>query len=234
MKQSIKIQSIRGTMFLLLIVFVTAKSCTVKAQSLHSYNYYGYGISLSVPQHELKSNITQLNGLKVNYIGCNLGGMIANQYGKLKANVGTYYSGSSVPYEINMISGSISSSIYLLRLNEVKAHLFEPYATLGISEQISKFYGNYLSNETQNSSDPTSQPFLGKVNSTRLNVGAGVELQLESDNQKFLHVFAEVIYGSPLSSSASNSTFSQTKVMNSVTFNIGVNFGLVKIGKYKG
>jgi len=66
-----------------------------------------------------------------------------------------------------------------------------------------------------------------------MDVGGGFELQLENDNQKFIHLFAEVIYGAPLSSSASNSAFSQTKVTNSITFNFGVNFGLVKIGRYK-
>ncbi len=233
MKPSINTKSIRGIMFVLLVTLIAAKSCIVNAQSNHSYTYYGYGLSLSVPQHELKSNIPQLNGLKVNFLGYNLGGMIANKYGKVKLNVGSYYSGSSVPYEIDMIRGSVCGNIYLLRLNEVKVHLFEPYATLGFGQQISKFYGNYLSTDPNNTSSSNNQPLLGKVSSTRLNIGAGVEMQLENDNQKFIHLFAEVTFGTPLSSSASNSAFAQTKVMNSVTFNFGVNFGIVKIGRYK-
>ena len=233
MKPSIKTKSIRGIMFVLLVTLIATKSCIVNAQSSHSYTYYGYGISLSVPQHELSSNIAELNGLKVNFLGVNLGGMIANKYGKLKANIGSYYSGSSVPYEIDMIRGTVSGNLYLLRLNVAKAHLFEPYATVGIGQQVSKFYGDYLSNDSKPSANPNDQPLLGKVSSTRLNVGGGVELQLENDNQKFIHVFAEVTYGAPLSSSASNKSFAQTKVMNSVTFNFGVNFGLVKIGRYK-
>ncbi|MBI3483215.1 MAG: hypothetical protein HY015_09640 [Bacteroidetes bacterium] len=231
MNQSIKRKSIRGIMFILLIILVGAKSYIAKAQSVHNYTYYGYGLSLSVPQQTLSSNISQLNGLKVNLVGYNLGGMIANKYGKLKANIGSYYSGSSTPYEIDVLRGSISGHIYMLRLSKVKAHLFEPYAVLGMSQQVSKFYGNYLSNDPQNVSSSTSQPLLGKVNSTRMNVGAGVELQLENDFQKFIHVFAEVTYGAPLSSSASNSSFSQTKVMNAITFNLGVNFGIVKISR---
>ena len=233
MKPSIKTKSIRGIMFVLLVTLIAAKSCIVNAQSRHSYTYYGYGLSLSVPQHVLKSNIPQLNGMKVNFMGYNLGGMIANKYGKLKVNVGSYYSGSNVPYEIDMIRGTVSGSIYLLRLNEAKVHLFEPYATLGFGQQVSKFYGDYLSTDTKNTSNAGNQPLLGKVSSTRLNIGAGVEMQLENDNQKFIHLFAEVTYGTPLSSKASNSAFSQTKVMNSMTFNFGVNFGIVKIGRYK-
>jgi hypothetical protein len=233
MKPSIKTNWIRGIMFALLVTLIGAKSCMVNAQSTHSYTYYGYGLSMGVPQYELNSNIPQLNGLKVNLLGFNLGGMIANKYGKLKANAGSFYSGSSMPYEIDMMQVSVSGNIYLLRLNEVKVHLFEPYATLEISQQVSKFYGDYLSKDPSSSSSSTSQPLLGKVNSARLNVGGGVELQLENDNQKFIHLFAEVVYGTPISSSASNNAFSQTKAMNSVTFNFGVNFGLVKIGRYK-
>src|SRR5258706_13997806 len=101
MKPSIKTQSIRGIMFVLLITLIATRSCIVNAQSKHSYTYYGYGLSLSVPQQGIQSNIPQLNGLKANFIGYNLGGMIANKYGKLKANAGSYYSGASVPYEIN-------------------------------------------------------------------------------------------------------------------------------------
>lgn len=234
MKQSIKNKSIRGIMLGLLIIMVGAKSCIVRAQSANHYTYYGYGLSLSVPQQQISSNIPQINGLKVTFIGCNVGGMIANTVGKLKVNMGIFYSGSSSPYEIDMIRGGVTGNIYLLRLGKVKeAHLFEPYAVVGVTQQSSKFYGNYLSNDPTNSTSSTEQPFLGKVNSMRVNVGAGVEMQLESDNQKFIHVFAEVTSGTPLSSSASNSAFSQTKVMNSITFNFGVNFGIVKISRYK-
>lgn len=235
MKKSINTKSIREIMLVLVIIFIgVAITNKAKAQSFHNYTYYGFGLSLSVPTQTLKSNIPQLNGLKVNFIGSNIGGMIANKHGKLKANFGTYYSGSSVPYEIDMIRGNISANIYLLRLTEVvKAHLFEPYAVFGVSEQVSKFHGDFFSNDTQNSSNPTSQPLAGKVNSIRMNVGAGVELQLENDYQKFVHLFAEVTYGSPLSSSSSNKEFSQTKVMNAITFNVGINFGIVKISRYK-
>jgi len=231
MKQSIKRKSVRGLMLALLIIVVGAKSCTVRAQG--TKNYYGYGISLSMPQQVLSSNIPQLSGLKVNYIGFNLGGMIGNNYGKLKASIGLAYSGSSVAYESDMIRGGISGSIYLLRLNKVKAHLFEPYAVVGISQQSTKFYGDYLTSDPGNISSTDKQPYLGKVNSTRMNVGLGVELQLENDYEKFIHVFAEVSYGSPLSSSTSTLAFSQTKVMNSMSFSLGVNFGIVKSSRYK-
>ncbi|MBI1769309.1 MAG: hypothetical protein HYR67_13140, partial [Bacteroidetes bacterium] len=53
MNQSIKRKSIRGIMFILLIILVGAKSYIAKAQSVHNYTYYGYGLSLSVPQQTL-------------------------------------------------------------------------------------------------------------------------------------------------------------------------------------
>lgn len=217
-------------MFGLLLITVGAKSCVVRAQSFEKkYNYYGYGLSLSVPQQTLSSNIPQLNGLKVTYVGCNAGGMLANNYGKIKANVGLYYSGSSTPYEMDVIRGSVSGNLYLLRLNGLKAHLFEPYVTAGVGQQMTKFYGNYLPDDPQLTPGSNSQPFLGKVASTRANIGVGVELQLENDYNKFIHVFTEITYGTSLGSFSSNSAFAQTKVTDAVTFNLGVNFGIVKL-----
>lgn len=231
MKQSNTTKSVRELMLALLIIVAGSKFCTVSAQAIKNRTYYGYGLSLSIPQQVLSSNIQQLNGLKVTFVGFNAGGMIANNYGKLKANIGMYYSGSSVPYEMDMIRGNISGNFYLLRLNKAKAHLFEPYATASITQQVTKFYGSYLSSDPGNTSSADSQPYLGKVNTTRMNVGAGVELQLENDYQKFIHVFAEVTYGAPLGSSTSSVAFSQTKVMNAMTFSMGVNFGIVKISR---
>ncbi|GHM99823.1 hypothetical protein WSM22_13130 [Cytophagales bacterium WSM2-2] len=233
MNSSIKRKSIRGLILVLVIIAIAAKSFTARAQGKKT-TYYGYGISLSLPQQAVSSNIQQINGLKVNFTGCNLGGMIANSYGKLKANIGMYYSGSSVPYEMDMIRGSISGNIYLLRLNKakVKNHLFEPYFTTSISQQVTKFYGNYLSNDP-GASNANGQPYLGKVNSTRINAGVGIELQLENDYEKFIHLFAEVTYGVPISSSSATLALSQTKVTNAMTFNLGVNFGVVKSSRAK-
>src|SRR5207237_9475966 len=134
--------SFKGLMLFSLFIVISLKSCAVNAQSSRSsYDepiskkvkawddsvtktkpkrtpvFLGAEISTAFPQYTLKSMIPALDGLRVNYIGTNLGGLVANSIGKLKANVGLYYSGPSVPYTIEMLHGAISATLYILRIN---------------------------------------------------------------------------------------------------------------------
>jgi len=249
-----------STMVLMMFTLFTVlsiKSCTVKAQSSHSaYDdliskrvkvwadsvkksnprkttvYVGGEMSLAFPQYSLKSRISALEGLRVNYIGTNLGGLIGNAIGKLKANIGLYYSEPSVPYTMEMFQGAIAGTLYILRINKVKHHSFEPYVTLGLAHQQTKFYGNYLPQDNgiaplANYSN-SEQPLLGKTGFTQMNTGVGVEYQLTSCNTTFIHLFAEVGYGVSISSSASNLAFAGTRLSNPTTFSLGINFGIIK------
>lgn len=254
----IKENSIKGLLLFSLFSALSLKSCSVSAQSsrdardLQIYEkvqswkdsvrklnprkrpiYLGGEVSLAFPQYDLKSNIAQLNGLHVNYIGTNLGGVLANPITKLKANVGMYYSGSSVPYTMNLLQAGASASVYLLRLKQVTYHSFEPYATIGFTYQQTKFYGNYLPTDennrsTQGNYSTTEAPLLGRIASDQMNIGAGVEYQLESSNDKFMHFFAEINYGVQLSQHASTTHFSGTNIANSTSITVGVSLGILK------
>lgn len=232
MNQAIRKKSIRGIILILFFIIIAAKSCMVRAQGSKNYSYYGYEISVGAAQQILSSNLQQLNNLKVNFYGFNLGGMMSNECSKLKANVGMYNSSSSGPYEIDMIRASISGNIYPLKFNRMKAHLFEPYAVLSVTQQVAKIYGNMLSENQQIKTGSTTQAFLGNINSTRVNAGAGIELQLENNDQKFVHVFAEFTYGARLSEDVAKGVFSHTQMTSAMNFNLGVNFGITKIKRY--
>ena len=245
-------------MVFILFTVLTLKSCIVRAQSSHSASdvsisirvkawedsvkklkpkkttvYLGGEISLAFPQYSLKSRIGALQGLRVNYIGTNLGGVMGNAIGKLKANVGLYYSEPSVPYAMEMFQGAIAGTLYILRIKKVKHHSFEPYVMLGLAHQQTKFYGNYLPHIDNGVVPPTNysvseQPLIGKAGFIQMNTGVGVEYQLESCNATFIHLFAEIGYGVLISSNASNASFSGTRLSNPTTLSLGIHFGIVK------
>jgi hypothetical protein len=251
---------IKGLIILTMFIVLSLKSCMLRAQSTTSREvldrkiylkvqawedsvknlkphkapvYLGGELSLAFPQSDLKSKISQLNGLRMSYIGTNLGGVLANDIGKLKANVGMYYSEPSVPYTMSMLQGGLSASVYPLRLNGKKYHTFEPYVLAGISYQQTKYFGTYLLNDNTTSTTPynystTEQPLLGKTGFTQMNVAAGVEYQLQDFQNLFIHLFAEVGYGTGLHSTASNKVFSGTTTTNPMWVSVGINFGIIK------
>ena len=244
-------------MLFILFTVLSIKSCAVHAQSSRNSHddlisksvkawddnvrrlkprtpvYLGAEISLAFPQYSLKSRIAALDGLRVNYIGTNLGGVIGNAVGKLKANVGLYYSEPSVPYTMEMLQGAMAGTLYILRLNKVKHRSFEPYISLGLARQQTKFYGNYLPSTddglaTSTNYSATEQPLLGKTGSTQINTGVGVEYQFETCAATFIHLFAEIDYSVLISSHASNQAFSGTRQSNPTSFSLGINFGISK------
>jgi len=203
---------------------LTSKKCPV---------YMGAELAFSYPQYLLKSRIAELKQLPVSFIGMNLGGIIGNQIGKVKTNVGMYRSNPAVPYEIDMIQGAVSANIYFLRLKKITYHTLEPYSVVGITYQRTKFYGNYLptandGGRTQINYSSSEPPVLGRTGFAAISFGAGVEYQLESKNELFIHFFAEVGYGIKIGAIASNSSFDGTAPSNLTSISIGTSFGIMK------
>ncbi len=206
-----------------------------KSDSMHTIQgppkypvYRGFEITLGFPTYTLQSSIPQLNRLEATFIGSTLGGVLANHLGKIKANVGMYYSGSSVPYTINMLQGGISGSIYLLRLKQVRFHAIEPYATVGVSHQQAKFFGTYLHQDVYTNASVTTEPLLGRAGWTQLSVGTGFEFQLVNGNHQFVHLFVESCYGIPFEFDRSQGEFANTRNRNPWGITLGVNFGVSK------
>jgi len=253
-----KENTIKGLAYLILTVMVSLTSCMAIAQSSRSPFdgkidtrvrmwddkkkkvrtrkipvYLGAGASVSYTQSTLQSSIDRLDKLPLNFLGTNVEGMLGTPIGKVKANAGIFYSGASVPYTIDMYQGGLSGTIYLLRLTKITYHTFEPYFTAGVSYQEAQVYGSNLissdrdANESANYST-TDPPLAGKVFNTQLNLGAGIEYQLENDRDKFIHLFAEMTLGVPVHCSVSNHAFEGTRVLRPVNISIGAHFGIFK------
>ncbi|MBS1506546.1 MAG: hypothetical protein JSS79_07870 [Bacteroidetes bacterium] len=250
---------IKGMIILAMFIVLSLKSCMLRAQSFSReaidrkiYQrvrawedsvkkakphqkpvYLGGELSLAFPQSDLKSKISQLNGLRMSYIGTNLAGVMGNAIGKLKAQAGLYYSEPSVPYTMTMLQGGLSASVYPLRLKNRTYHRFEPYLQAGVSYQQTKYFGTYLLSDQGAQATPynystTEQPLLGRTGYTQMNMAAGVEYQLENNNDVFIHLFAEVGYGAGINATTSNRNFAGTTVANPMWVSVGINFGIIK------
>jgi hypothetical protein len=250
--------SFKGVVLASLFIVLSFKSCIVAAQSSRQVldkiyhekaktledsikklnprkfpRFIGGELSLTHSQYSLKSKIPQLSSMTVGFLGTNVGGMWGNAMGKIKANGGMYYSDANVPYNIDMIQASCSSNIYFLRIKKLKYHTLEPYASIGFSFQKNTYRGNYLATAQNNTPVETNysssdSPILGRTSHGIMNTALGVEFQLESESNVFIHLFAEVGYGVALVSSSSRKEFKGTAPVNLTSFSLGINFGILK------
>lgn len=247
--------SIKGCLFVILFLFLSLKSCGVNGQTIPAsikesgdvanryllvdsiYNksgetdrplYMGYEVGLGYNSYTLESDIPQLNNLSVSFFGGTAGGVLGNQLGKLKANVGLYYSDDSVPYTFDNLTGNISANLYLLRIRQIKYHTLEAYMVGGVSLQQTKFYGTYLNEGTQKNFSTSQEQLLGKSVITQVNAGLGVEYQLESDQGDFIHLFAEVTCGALVATRCTREEFDYTRIINPVSISVGISFGKIK------
>lgn len=191
--------------------------------------YLGLDISFGIPRYQLKSNIAVLNNLPVNSFGGMAGGVLANPVGKIKSGIGIYYSGDNVPYTFDVMTANLSVNLYILRIQEVRYHTWEPYIFGGISQMKNRFYGYYLADPAMKINRSSAEPpYIGSVLCTHLLTGAGVEYQLESDNREFIHLYAEISFGSNLRTNATTEALSHSTVPGSLWITIGMSFGKFK------
>ncbi len=236
MKTIIKTNSSKALLVTILLTgllkFFTAGAQTpIYQRNAVQGTFRGFELSTGAYNAELHSNISELNGLKAGFFGGAVGGVLSNGRGKIKMTVGTYRSTGSIPYNIDIYRESLSGSIYLLRLKEIKAHVLEPYFSVGVSLQQSLFYGYYKPDESVANYSSTDTPYLGQTGTALANLGAGVEYQLVTDELRFVHLFLSATYSAPLSTSASNQFFSATSFSNGLAINAGVSFGIIKYRK---
>lgn len=190
--------------------------------------YLGIEGSFGYTYYELSSDISRLNKLRVSYLGGTVGGVMANPRGKLKANVGLYYSDASTPYTFDLLTGNLSANLYLLRMGQIRYHTLEPYVTGGVSLQRIKFFGTYLDDGSPKNYSTSEEELLGRTVTTQFNVGLGAEYQLESDEGGFIHLFVEVVYGIPAVMRSSREVFEHTHSINPVTLSVGISFGKIR------
>src|SRR5687768_3177659 len=131
-KGKLEENSIKGCLIVILFLFLSLKSCIAKGDTMTFHNqeygyethryllndsaskktdkplYLGYELALGTPAYTLKSDLSQLNHLRVSNLGVIVGGVAGNKFGKLKVNAGLYYSNASLPYSFDLFTGSLS------------------------------------------------------------------------------------------------------------------------------
>jgi hypothetical protein len=254
-KRRLKDNSIKALLIVVLFLFLSFNSCVVNGQIRPADSrefgyvtdryvltdstwdnreetdrplYVGFEVSLGHSSYTLQSDIPQLSNLMVSYFGGAAGGVLANQLGKLKANIGLYYSDASAPYTFDLLTGNVSANLYLLRIRQVKYHTLEPYLVGGVSAQQTKFYGTYLNDGMRQNYSTAEEQLLGKVATTQFNVGLGAEYQLKNDQGNFIFLFAEVVCGVPVATRHTREAFDRTHIINPVSISVGVGFGKIK------
>lgn len=251
-KRRLKDNCIKVGLMVILFLFLSLKSCVAKGETITFYHskygyvanqhlladsagektgkslYLGYELALSRPMYTLKSDLGELNHLRVGSVGAIVGGVLANKIGKLKGNAGLYYSDATLPYSFDLLTATLSANVYLLRIANPRYHTMEPYFVGSISQQHVKFYGNYLDQNEISNYSTSEERFLGRAASTQFNVGLGAEYQLENDQGSFAHLFAEVVFGTPVASRCTREDFNRTRITNPVSISVGISFGKIK------
>jgi hypothetical protein len=200
-----------------------------KLKPHHRPIYMGFDISIGSQQNQIKSNIEKINALPVKYFGGMVTGILANPVGKIKGGIGMYHSGDNVPFTFDLVAANLTVNLYVLRINEIKYHTIEPYVFAGVSQTRISCYGNYLLPGTsQTNFSMSEQPYLGKVGTSHVLVGAGAEYQLENHSSDFVHLYAEVSYGSSVYSQRTESMLAKSSIPKCLWVTVGISFGKVK------
>jgi hypothetical protein len=189
----------------------------------HRPVYMGFDISIGVQQNQIKSNIEKINALPVKYFGGMVAGVLANPLGKIKGGIGMYRSGNNIPFSFDLTAANLTVNLYVLRIKEIKYHTIEPYIFAGVSQMRIGFYGNYLTSQTNLSM--SEQPYLGNVDTAHALVGAGAEYQLENDSKDFIHLYAELSYGTNVYSKRTESVLAKSSIPNCFWMTVGMSFG---------
>jgi hypothetical protein len=225
MKLSTTNRTLRAAALALLFLLI-ALSFKAKAQ-YRKYTSKSYGIEVSVasPHFVLHSNIAQLDGLRTSCTGFNVGGVMTNGFSKIKLTAGMSTSNGNVPYPVDLIRGGASWNVYLLRIGgQRRVHALEPYLTVGASLTRMKYYGTYLDPNATNNYSTDNLPYLGKSDYITVGIGAGIEYQLENENLKFIHLFAQTSHGLINKSLSTDKPFAQTTSSGKLSYSVGVNF----------
>lgn len=191
------------------------------------FKYRGIEAALGSRHFLLQSDIPELKDLMVNEEGGSAAFIFGNNYSRIVARVaGLYYSNSTTNRTIDLFEMELNSNLYILKALQLPAKKIDAYVLTGIGNQHIKFYGHYIDkNERANKSSAAGrEPYLGKITTTNINVGIGIEYKMEADRD-FIHFFAEGKTRFHLNSSADADAFANTSTEDFYAVNVGVRFG---------
>ncbi len=222
----------RISILLSALTFMISLTANGQISVLHKEVNKGFEISVASSSYRLMSNSHHLNNLPVVSTGFNVGAMWSNQITKARVYSGLYYTNTGVPRDIDLLNFGVASNVYGLQLFNKRVRFVEPYLSTGFELGVSSFFGNYMSSDKVINYSITKEPLIGKTYSTKINLGAGVELHYENDQRQFLHFFAELRYGIPISTAANVVDLSGTVSKNLMGVLLGIQFGIIKQKDY--
>jgi hypothetical protein len=209
------------TFMIVLIMVLGIHSCQLRAQSHHTaIQYLGLEGSFGMRSFQVASNIGQINNMLAGQEGGTIGIVFGNKTLKYRIHGGFYVSGGNTPQTQELYEAAGKLNYYPLSFLLPKSKI-QLYVTAGLSLDKLKFYGEYLSDQYSNN---TYEPYLGSLNQISVTGGLGLEYQVPSPCD-IIHIFAEVLAGTPVQSGSSNKSFSGTTLSQFNQFSIGVSFG---------
>lgn len=227
-KENIVIWFLLYIMLMLLTGKVFAQDSASSKVLTSGLTYSGFSLKMVSETFQIDSRVAAIHHASVSQLGGSVAMVRASEKSVFKSFVGLSYSAASSPFSIDVLEAGVSKSLYLLRMNHTSFHTFEPYIIAELSGQRSSFFGNFLDSDKPRNYSTSKEPLLGRVSFVKAGIGAGVEYQLASLDNKFLHFFAEVRYGASFFYHTTNPVFSQTRALNPVAFSLGVSFGNIK------
>jgi hypothetical protein len=205
-------------------------TASVTAQSLKHYAYkhqFGFEASFGVKSFQINSNLAPINHMKVMEEGGTVGIIGGNNVVRLKLRQGYYYSSSSVANSVDNIRSSFTVNLYPLQLLAKNYNSFQVYFMGGLERSILKMYGFYGGENTTSPAvvnySISEAPYLGKISTLQASVGGGIEYSIRKPGH-FVHLFGEVKYSKPFSSTATP-FFTGTATSNQLSLNVGIGFG---------
>jgi hypothetical protein len=209
-------------LFLVAVAIFSAEAQQLKrlAKQYHLGIEGNFGVRVLV----LKSNIAAINNFMVIEEGGSIGVSASVKPVAIRFRHGYYYSSSNVSSTIDLVRSAVTFNFYPLQVFKKNKSVLQPYLITGLQRNIFKMYGHYNPDITSSNYSMSEAPFLGRITSAGVGIGAGLEYVLKGGNH-FVKIFTEATRGTTIGDIKTNEFFSSTEMKNRGNITLGVAFG---------
>jgi hypothetical protein len=238
----------------MLLLIINGRNALAQFHQEPTRTFFGLEVSGGSRSFAIKSNIAELDQLKVAEEGYTAGVSVGTESVIARTSFGAFKSSSLVREKVFLTEKKVGFDIFPLKIAGVKSSFFKPYILTNFDFSTLKFYGSYELPEvlmpvqqghsdcpeaggppnpdegiveeefTEIETPSGEEELLGKMNVTRFNAGAGINVHVPG-KAHFLNFFGEVSYGFVLGKKAFMSEFDQTSISRQLSVNVGLSFG---------
>jgi len=137
MKNQITENVVKWILILSIFIVTSLKSCITHAQyftAKHDITYLGFDVAFGVRSFTLRSDIRNINGMKVLEEGGSLGLLVVgNKYGRQNTSGLLLFSGY-VPHTTDLIETDANINVNPLQIIKTRFQSIEPYVTAGVEQ----------------------------------------------------------------------------------------------------